>query len=88
MCTYDTVRAGLEGSAKGPGSSWFSVTDATVYFDHPVHAMAEHTLNIDFAAPADGPSARVAVELTAASARALVDAVQAALAAAPAELTT
>ena len=49
MCTYATVQTALEGSAKGPGSGWFHVTDGTVYFDHPVHAMAEHTLNIDFA---------------------------------------
>ena len=66
MCTYATVQTTLEGSAKGPQSSWFHVTDGTIYFDHPVHAMAEHTLNIDFANPAKGPSARVAVELTAA----------------------
>jgi hypothetical protein len=83
MCTYATVRADIAGSAKGPGGSWFHVTDATVYFDHPVHAMAEHTLNVDFAAPADGPAARVAVELTASSARALIAAIEAALASAP-----
>ncbi len=41
------------------------VTDATVYYDHPVHAMAEHTLNIDITDPSGGPRARVAVELTA-----------------------
>jgi hypothetical protein len=87
VCTYATVTAPVTGSAKGPGGTWFSVTDATVYFDHPVHAMAEHTLNIDLAAPAEGPAARVAVELTAASARELVAAIQAALASAPAELT-
>ena len=86
MCTYLTVRSALDGSAKGPGGAWFHVTDATVSFDHPVHAMAEHTLNIDLAAPADGPAARVAVELTAACARELVAAIQAALAAAPAAL--
>ncbi|MHB1837917.1 MAG: DUF6295 family protein, partial [Solirubrobacteraceae bacterium] len=34
MCTYATVKTQLEGSAKGPESSWFAVTDATVYFDH------------------------------------------------------
>ena len=87
MCTYATVKTPLTGSAKGPNGSWFAVTDATVYFDHPVHAMAEHTLNIDFVAPAKGPSARVAVELTAASARELLVAIQAALDSAPAELT-
>ncbi len=54
MCTYATVKTSIEGSAKGPDSSWFHVTDGTVYFDHPVHAMAEHTLNIDFADPAQG----------------------------------
>jgi hypothetical protein len=82
MCTYTTIRSEIDGSAKGPGSSWFHVTDATVYFDHPVHAMAEHTLNIDFANPDLGPSARVAVELTEASAQELLVAVQAALASA------
>jgi Family of unknown function (DUF6295) len=87
MCTYVTMRADIDGSAKGPQGSWFHVTNATVYFDHPVHALAEHTLNIDFADPAKGPSARVAVELTAASARQLVAAIQDALAAAPAEMT-
>jgi hypothetical protein len=87
MCTYTTITAPMDGSAKGPNGTWFHVTDATVYFDHPVHAMAEHTLNIDLAAPAHGPSARVAVELTAASARELVAAIEAALASAPAELT-
>jgi hypothetical protein len=84
MCTYATLHAAVDGSAKGPNGSWFRVTDATVYFDHPVHAMAEHTLNLDLADPSRGPSARVAVELTAASARKLVDAIQAALASAPA----
>ncbi|HEY5429653.1 MAG TPA: DUF6295 family protein [Solirubrobacteraceae bacterium] len=87
MCTYATVTTALDGSAKGPDSSWFHVTDGTVYFDHPVHAMADHTLNIDFTDPAKGPGARVAVELTAASARELVAAIEAALASAPAELS-
>lgn len=88
MCTYATVRTELEASAKGPEGRWFQVTDGTVYFDHPVHNMAaEHTINIDFANPTDGPSARVAVELTAASARELVSAIQTALDSAPAALT-
>ena len=87
MCTYATVRTELDGSAKGPNGSWFHVTDAAVYFDHPVHAQAEHTLNIDFTAPDKGPSARVAVELTAASARELLLAIQAALDSAPADMT-
>jgi hypothetical protein len=86
MCTYATVQTQLQGSAKGPEGRWFHVTDGTVYFDHPVHALAEHTLNIDFTDPSRGPGARVAVELTAASARELVAAIEAALASAPAEL--
>ena len=87
MCTYATFTTPLEGSAKGPHGSWFRVTDASVYFDHPVHALAEHTLNIDVTAPSNGPSARVALELTAAAARELVTAIQQALDSAPAELT-
>jgi hypothetical protein len=83
MCTYATVSERVDGSAKGPGGQWFHVTDATVYYDHPVHAMAEHTLNIDLADPSRGPGARVAVELTRDSATRLVRAIQEALASAP-----
>jgi hypothetical protein len=86
MCTYATMKTPLTGSAKGPNGSWFKLTDATVYYDHPVHAMAEHTLNIDLADPSRGASQRIAVELTASSARALVTAIQDALAAVPPEL--
>jgi hypothetical protein len=82
MCTYTTELIEITGSGKG-SEGWFSLSDATVYYDHPVHAMAEHTLNIDFRNPGKGPSARVAVELTAESARALVGAIEAALAAVP-----
>ena len=87
MCTYDTERITVQGSAKG-ANGWFHATEATVYYDHPVHAPAEHSLNIDFLNPAQGPSARVAVELTAESARALAKAIEAALASVPAELLT
>jgi hypothetical protein len=81
MCSYVTVPAELSGSAKGP-DGWFSVTAASVYFDHPFHAPLEHSLNIDFVDPERGPSARVAVELSAASARELVRCIEAALEAA------
>ena len=83
MCTYATVTEEVDGSAKGPGGQWFHVTDATVYYDHPVHAMAEHTLNLDLADPSKGPGARVAVELTRDSATRLVRAIEEALASAP-----
>ena len=83
MCTYATVAEKVDGSAKGPGGQWFHVTDATVYYDHPVHAMAEHTLNVDLADPSKGPGARIAVELTRDSATRLVRAIEEALASAP-----
>ena len=86
MCTYATESIAVEGSGKG-ASGWFPVRTASVYFDHPVHAQHEHTLNIDFLAPERGPGARVAVELTAESARALAAAIGAALASVPPELT-
>ncbi len=82
MCTYVTEKVAVDGSGKGP-VGWFPLTEASVYFDHPQHAPAEHTLNIDFLNPSRGPSARVAVELTAASARALAAAIESALAAVP-----
>lgn len=85
MCTYLTEQIKVAGSGKGAGG-WFGLTDASVYFDHPVHASAEHSLNIDFLNPGQGPSARVAVELTAESARALAKAIEATLASAPADL--
>jgi len=81
MCSYLTVATDIAGSAKGP-QGWFSVTNANVYFDHPYHAPFVHTLNIDFADPSRGPGARVAVELSAESARRLVDSINEALAAA------
>jgi hypothetical protein len=85
MCTYRTDRLPVSGSAKGP-HGWFHVTDATVYLDHPVHAMAEHTLNIDLRNPADGAAARVAMELDPSAARALAESILRALDDAPADL--
>ena len=82
MCTYQTEQISVEGSGKGT-TGWFALSEATVYFDHPVHAMAEHTLNIDFRNPAGGPSARVAVELSAESARELARAILLTLDSAP-----
>ena len=58
MCTYQTERVSVSGSGKG-ASGWFPLTSASVYLDHPVHAPAAHTLNVDFINPEQGPSARV-----------------------------
>jgi hypothetical protein len=85
MCTYLTEKIEVDGSGKG-ADGWFGLTEATVYFDHPIHARAGHTLNIDFLNPGRGPSARVAVELTAESARALAKAIETTLASAPPDL--
>ncbi len=81
MCSYLTVPTDVEGSAKG-AQGWIRVTSAQVYFDHPFHAPFDHTLNIDFTDPERGPGARVAVELSADSARRLVASITEALAAA------
>ena len=61
----------LEGSGKGT-SGWFPVKQANVSFDHPFNVVLEHALNIDFVNEAQGPGARVAVEMSVESARALV----------------
>lgn len=82
VCTYQTERLAVTGSGKG-AQGWFRLSDATVYFDHPQHAPADHTLNVDFLNVAEGPAARVAVELTGESARALAEAILRTLASAP-----
>ena len=87
MCTYQTEHIEIDGSGKG-AAGWFGLTGAQVYVDHPVHAPYGHTVNIDFTNMGEGPSARVAVELTEEGARALVAAINAALAAAPAGLAS
>ena len=85
MCTYETVNVEVTGSGKG-ADGWFRLSRATVYFDHPFHAQADHTLNVDFANSGLGPSARVAVELDADSARNLAVAILEILESAPASL--
>jgi hypothetical protein len=79
MCTYITEKAEMFGSAKGP-QGWFRIDMANVYFDHPFHAPLEHSLNIDFVNEADGSPTRVAVEISAESAKLLVEKILAALA--------
>jgi hypothetical protein len=50
-----------------------------VSYDHPFNAPLEHALNIDFVNEAEGPGARVAVELDVQSARNLVTTILAVL---------
>jgi hypothetical protein len=85
MCTYQTEKVSIEGSAK-TATGWMSMTNATVYFDHPVHFAAGHALMIDVLNPEKGASARVALELSPESARALANAILHSLDTAPSEL--
>lgn len=78
MCSYVVERAAIVGSAKG-ARGWMRVDAATVAYDHPQHAPLEHALSIDFVDSAGGAGDRVAVEMSAASARDLVGAILAAL---------
>ena len=84
MCSYIVEKAAIFGSAKGP-SGWMKVDTANVYYDHPYHAPLDHALSIDFIKEGGTPGDRVAVELSADSARALVDKILAALASGDAE---
>jgi Family of unknown function (DUF6295) len=79
MCSYIVEKTVVSGSAKGP-NGWMRIDTANVYFDHPYHAPLDHALAIDFVCEADGAKERVAVELSAESARELVKAILAALA--------
>jgi hypothetical protein len=73
-----TLQTKIAGSGKG-ASGWFELREANVSYDHPFHFPLEHALNIDFVNEAEGPSARVAVELTPESARQLAHAILATL---------
>lgn len=74
MCTMIAKKVALTGSGKG-ASGWFAVTQADVSYDHPFHIEQEHALNLDFVNESLGLDARVAVELSAGDARALVAAI-------------
>lgn len=78
MCTMIVEQVEIEGCGKGT-AGWFEVRQANVSYDHPFHAALEHALNIDFVNTSQGPGARVAVELSAESARQLVNTILAVL---------
>ncbi len=79
MCTWITEKADVTAHGKGV-ADWVALNQANVYYDHPVSVPLDHALVIDFVNEAAGPGTRVSVELSADSARALVRAIQAALA--------
>jgi len=78
MCTNITHATDVSGSAYAAGA-WLGVSRAVVSFDHPAELAVDHALCIDFRAGNGDPSARVAVELDRASARALATSILAAL---------
>ena len=78
MCTGIVETAEVSGSGKG-SRGWFKLEQVNVSYDHPTDAQLEHALNIDFVNEREGPSARVAVELSPDSARKLVDVILATL---------
>ena len=71
MCTMIVEKVKVDGSGKGT-SGWFALEQANISYDHPFNAPFEHALNIDFVNESQGPSARVAVELSESAARDLV----------------
>ena len=79
MCTMITHQAKIYGRGK-TGSDWIEISEANVSYDHPYGMPLEHALNIDFVNEAQGPGARVAVELSVEAARELVKTIQAVLA--------
>jgi hypothetical protein len=79
MCTSVVEIARAEGAGKGEGG-WFPLTSAVVSYDHPHHALLEDAITIDFVNADLGPGARVAVEITLESARALAAALARAIA--------
>ena len=78
MCTMIVKQIDIEGSGKA-GGSWFNLSQANVSYDHPFDFAQEHALNIDFVNQEMGPGARVAVELSAEAALALVETIQSVL---------
>ena len=84
MCTSIVEVVEAEGAGKGDGG-WFALDRAVVSYDHPHHALLEDAIVLDFVNPALGPGARVAVELSLASAKALSHALATAVAAAECE---
>lgn len=78
MCSWIVETAKMNGVAKG-ADGWIDLTQANVYFDHPYKAPMDHALIIDFVRDPDRPNGRVAVEISADSARRLVASINAAL---------
>ncbi|HEX3400292.1 MAG TPA: DUF6295 family protein [Acetobacteraceae bacterium] len=84
MCTSIVEIVSASGAGKS-SDGWIDLTHSVVSYDHPHHALLEEAITIDFLNATLGPGARVAVELTLASAKALNAALTRAIAAAEIE---
>jgi hypothetical protein len=74
MCTGLAQRARVEGAGKAP-RGWFKLEEVSVMYDCTYHTSMPQGVNIDFFNEKEGPSARVAVELSPKSAMELVHAI-------------
>jgi Family of unknown function (DUF6295) len=74
VCTGLVQRAKVDGAGKAP-HGWFRLEELSVMYDCTYHTSMPMGVNIDFFNEKEGPSARVAVELSPRSAMELVHAI-------------
>jgi hypothetical protein len=78
MCSWIVEKAEMFGVAKG-SEGWIDIKQANVYFDHPYKAALDHALIVDFVRDPEKPDGRVAIEISAESAKRLVESINRAL---------
>lgn len=78
MCSNLSFTTDVTATSYAKGD-WIDVSRAVVSFDHSMRLDVEHALCIDFRSENGDPSARVAVELDAVSARRLAESIIATL---------
>jgi hypothetical protein len=74
MCTGLVQNAKVTGAGKA-ADGWFNLEELSVTYDCSYHTKMPQGVNIDFFNEKEGPSARVAVELSPRSAMELVHAI-------------
>ena len=74
MCTGLVQKARISGAGKSP-DGWIKLEEVSVMYDCTYHTSTPQGINIDFVNEKEGPGARVAVELSPASAMELVHAI-------------
>ena len=75
MCTSMTENLSISGFARGEEGRWTRISAAAVYYDHPVRATSDHAVVLDLHDAAGPLSSRVVVEMSAASAAELAEAI-------------